>query len=126
MENKVDPVTEDVTKRIIGCAFAVSRSLGHGFLESVYRNALSLELIAEGLAVADEKPYPVHYRGERVGIYVADIVVNDHVIVELKVAEALTAAHKSQLVNYLKASHLSVGLLMNFGKPRVEIRRVIL
>lgn len=103
----------------------MARALGHGFLEVVYKNSLSLELAAGGLNVTKEKCFPVHYRGERVGRYVADIVVNEAVIVELKVVEALTAAHAAQVLNYLKASGLPVGLLFNFGKPRIEVRRII-
>lgn len=126
MRAEIDPGLDAVTEKIIGCAFNVSRGLGHGFLEIVYRNALALELAACGLAVAKEKSFPVLYRGQRVGTYVADIVVNDTVVVELKAVDVLSAAHAAQVLNYLKASRLPVGLLLNFGKPRVEIKRIIL
>ena len=126
MRAEIDPNLDALTEKIIGSAFAVARALGHGFLETVYKNALSLELTAGGLIVIKEKPFPVHYRGQKVAMYVADIVVNDIVIVELKVVEALSAAHAAQVLNYLKASRLPIGLLFNFGKPRVEVKRVIL
>ncbi len=126
MRADIDPELDGLTEKIIGAAFKVSRALGHGFLEMVYKNALRLELLSAGLHVVQEKPFPVRYRGEQVGMYVADIVVNDRVIVELKVADTLSAAHSAQVLNYLKASRAPVGLLFNFGKSRVEVKRVIL
>jgi GxxExxY protein len=125
MKAELDPTHEGLTEKIIGGAFAVCRGLGHGFLEAVYRNSLCLELTAAGLSVIKEKCFPVIYRGEQVGRYVADIVVNDSIVIELKVVEALSAAHAAQVLNYLKASGLPVGLLLNFGKPRVEVRRIL-
>ncbi len=125
MRASLDPELDALTERIIGAGFAVSNGLGHGFLEAVYRNALVEELRLSGLAVQAEKPFSVHYRGKRVGAYVADIVVGDRVIVELKAVAALVEAHTAQLLNYLRASELSVGLLMNFGTPRLQWRRVI-
>jgi len=126
MRADLDPRLETLTERIIGGAFAVSTALGHGFLEAVYQNALMEELTASGLAVAKERSFPVHYRGKQVGIYAADLVVEDAVILELKAVETLVQAHAAQLLNYLKASRLPVGLLLNFGKPKLEMRRVIL
>jgi GxxExxY protein len=116
---------EALTERIIGAAFQVSNTLGHGFLESVYRKALVCELKAEGLDAKQEVPFQLSYRGEQIGAYVADLVVENSVIVELKAAEALSAAHRSQVINYLKASGLPLGLLFDFGVPRLEIRRVL-
>jgi GxxExxY protein len=126
MRVSIDPALEAITEKIIGCAFAVSRNLGHGFLEAVYKNALDLELTACGLSVAKERPFSVRYRGQPVGTYVADLVVDDAVIVELKAVSAISPAHGAQVLNYLKASGLPVGLLLNFGAPRVEVRRVLL
>lgn len=126
MREDSDPTLDAMTEAIIGGAFAVGHTLGHGFLEAVYKNALAIELGAKGLSVAKERAFPVYYREQRVGTYIADIVVNDMVVVELKVAEALSGGHAAQLLNYLKASGLPVGLLFNFGKPRVEVKRVIL
>jgi GxxExxY protein len=117
---------DDLTERIIGAAFVVANSLGHGFLEAVYRNAMAEELRAQGLSVAKEKPFPVAYRGRRVGLYLADLVIEDRVIAELKAVEALTRSHSAQLLNYLKASNLQVGLLLNFGRPKIELRRIAL
>lgn len=126
MRNPVDPCIEKLTERIIGAAFEVSNALGHGFLESVYRKAMLRQLALFGLNAAQEVPYRISYCGEDVGHYVADLVVAGKVIVELKAVDALTAAHRGQTLNYVKASGLPVGLLINFGTPRIEIRRVLL
>jgi GxxExxY protein len=126
MRVELESSLEELTGRIIGAAFEVSRTLGHGFLEAVYQNALVEELAASGLAVVKEKAFPVHYRGKQVGMYLADIVIENTVIAELKVAQMLIPAHAAQVLNYLRASRLPVGLLFNFGKPKVEFRRVIL
>ncbi|MGE5516080.1 MAG: GxxExxY protein [Bacteroidota bacterium] len=120
------PKLDDLTATIIGAAFAVSNTLGHGFLEIIYKNALAEELQAQGLAVAKERPYPVFYRDKQMGHYVADIVVEDRVIVELKAVDDLVPAHRAQLLNYLKASNVPIGLLFNFGKPKIQIKRIIL
>ena len=117
---------DPLTRKVIGAAFAVSGELGHGFLETVYQNALRLELAAAGLAVGTETTFPVFYRGEQVGTYVADLVVANSLIVEVKALDALHPAHGAQLLNYLKASRIPVGLLINFGKPRIDIKRVVL
>ncbi|MEO5374335.1 MAG: GxxExxY protein [Alphaproteobacteria bacterium] len=121
----IDPHLDDLTGRIIGAAFTVSNTLGHGFLESVYKNALVEELLNGGMRVAKEKAFRITYREKDVGLYVADLVVEDAVIIELKAIDALSSAHRAQLLNYLSASGLPVGLLMNFGRPRLEVRRVI-
>jgi len=112
----------DITERIIKAVYAVSASLGSGFLEKVYENALMLELAQDGLLAQQQVPLSVRYRGQVVGEFFADILVNNTVIVELKAAEALLPVHEVQLVNYLKATDLEVGLLINFG-PKIEIRR---
>jgi GxxExxY protein len=117
---------DHLTEAIIGAAFAVSNALGHGFLEIVYKNALVEELACQGFTVTKEKQYPVLYRGKTVGNYVADIVVEDSVIVELKAIEQLAPTHRAQLLNYLKAGNLPVGLLLNFGTAKLQIKRVIL
>jgi GxxExxY protein len=126
MRVQLEPTLDELTGRIIGAAFEVSRTLGHGFLEAVYRNALVEELTANGLAVTKERPFPVHYRGKQIGVYLADIVVENTVIAELKAVQMLIPTHAAQVLNYLRASRLPVGLLLNFGKPRLEFRRVIL
>lgn len=114
-----------LTEKILGAAFAVSTTLGHGFLEAVYKNAFVEELSLLNCRVAAERPYPIHYRGKLVGTYYADLVIEERVIVELKAIDTLTRAHSAQLLNYLKASGLPVGLLINFGRPSLEMKRVL-
>jgi len=125
MRAALDPSLEAITERVIGAAFEVSRVLGHGFFEAVYRNALRDELERLGLDVEAEKLFPVLYKGKPVGHYYADLVVGGIVVVELKSAEALAKEHISQVINYLRASGLPVGLLLNFGTLRVQVRRVL-
>lgn len=115
----------DVTEQIIGAAFEVYNHLGFGFLESVYERSLAVELKTRGLKGAWQQPIIVHYKGEVVGEYVADLVVNDTVMVELKSVRALAQAHEIQLVNYLTATGVDVGLLINFGESKVEVRRKV-
>lgn len=115
-----------ITERIIGCAFTVANALGHGFLEKVYENALAHELRKAALAVAQQRGVAVHYDGVVVGEYTADLLVEDAVIVELKAVKALEDAHLAQCLNYLKATGLELALLVNFGAPRVDVRRVVL
>jgi GxxExxY protein len=115
-----------LTEKIIGAGFAVSNGLGHGFLEVVYRNALAEELRLSGLAVERERSFAVRYQDKPVGTYIADLVVAGLVVVELKAVSSLSGAHVAQVLNYLRASHLPVGLLMNFGTPRLQWKRVIL
>jgi GxxExxY protein len=115
-----------LSERIIGGAFAVSNVLGVGFLEKVYENALAHELRKLGLAVAQQQAIVVRYDGIVVGEYVADLMVERSVIVELKHARILDDVHLAQCLNYLKATGLHLCLLINFGKPRVEVRRISL
>ncbi|MBL0127181.1 MAG: GxxExxY protein [Flavobacteriales bacterium] len=111
----------ELTERIIKAFYAVYNALGYGFLEKVYENALFLELQAMGLAVVRQSPIIVTYEGEEVGQYFADLLVEDSVIVELKAAETICKEHEYQLINYLKATRIEVGLLLNFGtKPQVK------
>lgn len=114
----------DLTEEIIKCFYKVYNELGYGFLEKVYHNALLIELQNEEFKVESQKPIKVSYQGDVVGEYFADIIVEDLVIVELKATENLTEAHEFQLINYLKATNVEVGLLLNFGK-KPEIRRKI-
>ena len=115
-----------LTRRIIGCAYRVAKTLGAGFLEKVYENALVHELRKAGLHAAQQQPCRIVYDGIIVGEYVADLVVEDAVILELKAAKQLDAVHEAQLLNYLRASDRSLGLLLNFGSPRLGIRRLVL
>ena len=122
----LEPQLEALTGKIIGCAFTVARTLGHGFLESIYRNALAEELSGNDLRIKIEAPYLVYYRDKPMGNYIADLVVEDTVIVETKAVDALVKAHQAQVLNYLKASRLPVGLLFNFSRPTLEIKRILL
>ena len=109
----------------MGCAYKVCNTLGCGFVEKVYENALVLELKKSGLKVEQQRNVDVLYDGVVVGEFAADLLVEDRVIVELKAAKALDEVHVAQCLNYLKASGLHVGLLLNFGRPRVELKRIV-
>ncbi|HEY5900925.1 MAG TPA: GxxExxY protein [Anaerolineales bacterium] len=115
---------EELTAEIIAAYYAVYNTLGPGFLEKVYENALTLELQKKGFSVERQVPICVYYEGQPVGEYFADVLVNGLVILELKVAEEIVKAHEYQLVNYLKATSLEVGLILNFG-PKPEFKRKI-
>jgi len=115
-----------ITERIIGCSYTVSNTLGCGFLEKVYENALAYELIKTGFKVLQQHEIEVYYDGVVVGKYIADLFVEDSVIVEVKANSGLDDSQKAQCLNYLKATNLKIGLLINFGKPRIEIKRVAL
>ncbi len=115
-----------ISEIIIGCSFKVGNALGCGFLEKVYENAMVIELRNAGLAVAQQQKVPVFYEGIVVGDYEADLVANDQVIIELKAVRDLTQVHRAQCFNYLRATGLKLCLLINFGNPRVEIKRVVL
>src|SRR5262245_12546029 len=114
---------EQLTEKIIGCAMIVHRSLGPGFLESVYKKALAHELAKAGLKAQLERPIAVLYDGVVVGEFFADLFVEDCVIVESKGIQTLAPAHEVQLVNYLTATGIDVGLLLNFGAARLEFKR---
>jgi len=115
---------EALTEEIIYWFYQVHNKLGFGFLEKVYKNALYLELTDAGLKCETEKPINVYYNGKVVGVFYADIVVDDKVILELKAVESMCKGHEYQLINYLKACELEVGLLLNFGK-KAEMKRLI-
>ena len=112
-----------ITEMIIGCAFKVSNELGCGFLEKVYENALAHELRKAGLSVEQQKPITVRYDGVIVGDYLADLVVEGVVLVELKVCRAFDEIHEAQCLNYLKAYGIPICLLINFAKPKIDIKR---
>ena len=117
---------EELTFKIRACVFEVFRVLGAGFLEQVYQQALLQELQAQGLRAEGQRELEVTYKGNVVGFYVADIVVEGRIVLELKAAQSLTKAHEAQLLNYLKAGDRRVGLLINFAYPKAEIRRFVL
>ena len=114
-----------LSKRIIGCALTVLHTLGAGFLEKVYENALALELQKKGLKAKQQHPITIRYEGAIVGEYVADLLVEDSLLVELKAVEELNTIHSAQCLNYLRATGLKICLLMNFGKTRVKVRRLV-
>ncbi|ART81792.1 GxxExxY protein [Oceanisphaera profunda] len=117
---------EALTYKIRGAVFEVYRNLGHGFLESVYQNALLYELRHLGLSVESEVPLSVVYKGQVVGEYRADLVVDNMVLLELKSQTMLHSTADAQLVNYLKATGIKIGLLINFTHPKATIKRLVL
>ncbi len=116
---------EQITEKVIGCAYCVYNKMGFGFLESVYEKCLLIELRKMGLDVEAQKAITVFYEGEEVGQFVADLLVEAEVIVELKSVRRLIEAHEVQLVNYLVATGKEVGLLLNFGAEQVEVKRKV-
>jgi len=117
---------DSLSERVIGAFFEVSNSLGAGFLEKVYERALIVELELLGIRTTSQVPVQVSYKGRRVGDYFVDLLVEDALIVEIKCVECLTDVHRAQCLNYLKACGLRVGLVVNFSRPKVEWRRVVL
>jgi len=119
-----DYLFKEETDKIIGAFYKVYRTLGYGFLERVYQNALYYELMDLGLDCKVQYPIQVYYEGHIVGEYVADMLINNHLILELKSVESLSPAHEFQLINYLKATRIEVGLLLNFGEHAQVKRKV--
>ena len=117
---------KELTRSIIGAAFEVHNVLGPGFLEKVYQNALAKELKVRGYQVDIEVKIPVYYKGELVGDYFADVLVNKRIVLELKALNDLTSQHEAQIINYLKATGHKIGLLLNFGTNKVQVKRKIL
>ncbi len=115
----------NISEKIIGAAYKVSNGLGSGFLEKVYENALAHQLRKDGMKIEQQKPIKVHYDNTVVGDYFTDLIVEGAVIVELKTARRIEDIHLAQTLNYLKATGLKLGLIINFGKSRVEIKRVV-
>ncbi len=121
MEEQKDKLTE----KIIGCAFKVSNTLGSGFLEKVYENALALEMRKSGLGCEQQRPIPVKYEGTVVGDYYVDILVESEVILEIKATKSIDDSHKAQLINYLKATGIHRGLIINFGTTKLGFVRLV-
>ena len=115
-----------LTRQIIGCAMKVSSKLGIGFLEKVYENSLAIELKEIGINVSQQEKVRVRYQGIVVGDYTADLIVNGIVLLELKACKSIESVHEAQLLNYLRASHLRIGLILNFGTTRLGIKRFVL
>jgi GxxExxY protein len=114
-----------LTEQIIGCAYRVSNALGCGFLEKVYENALAYEFRKAKLPFEQQKELKVRYEGVVVGDYVADLIVRERVLLEIKAARGIDMVHTAQCLNYLRATAIKLGLILNFGRPKVEIKRLI-
>src|SRR3990170_4308036 len=115
----------ETTRAIIGAAYEVHRELGTGFLEKVYEAALAQELTNRGVPVRCQAEIRVRYKGREVGVYYADLLVDDNVVCEIKAVESLSRAHEAQLLHYLKATGIKVGLLLNFGSRRLQVKRMV-
>lgn len=116
---------QELTEKIIGCAYTVYNKMGFGFLESVYEKCLMIELRKAGLNAEAQKPITVYYDGKIVGEFMADIIVEDTIILELKSVRRIIKAYEVQLVNYLTATQKDVGLILNFGVRKVEVKRKV-
>ena len=114
----------DISEKVIGCCFEVMKELGSGFLENIYKNALFRAMKQKDLNVLAEQMFEVVFRKHKIGKYVADLIVENLVIVELKCCKTLLPEHQAQLINYLKASNKPVGLLVNFGNTKLEYKRL--
>jgi len=118
--------TNHTTERIIACVYRVSNALGSGFAEKVYENALAIELRRDGLELQQRHPVRVFYTDQPVGDFMTDLLVENSIVAELKAVKALDDIHAAQCLNYLKATKLKICLLVNLGRPRVELRRIVL
>lgn len=126
MKNGQEYKYQDLTSKIIKCAFEVQNNLGCGFLEKVYHKALLYEFQETGLNVKSEKAIRIFYKDKEIGTYVADFVIEDKVIIEVKTVEFLSKVHTAQVLNYLKATKYEVGLILNFARPKLEYKRVVI
>ncbi len=115
-----------ITESIIGCAYKVGNTLGYGFLEKVYENALAYELKKEGHEVRQQYSFDVRYEEQVVGQYLADILVDNLILVELKTSKSFDSSHVAQCINYLKATGSEICLLINFSKTKVDVKRIVL
>jgi GxxExxY protein len=115
---------KEITSKIISCSFGVLNELGIGYLEGVYKKSLILALEHAGLSVEVEKSFEIYFRGEKVGLYRSDLIVNNCVLIELKCCKALLLEHKAQVINYLRCTNLPIGLLINFANRKLEYNRL--
>ncbi len=115
----------ELTEKVIGVCMEVSRELGGGFLESVYSKALMIALPEAGLRTVEQAPLKVMFRGRIIGEFYPDLLIDDRLIVELKAVKTLSSEHEAQLINYLKGTGVKVGLLVNFGRPKLEWKRMV-
>ena len=123
IDSEKDYPHSELTERIIGAAFEVHNELGWGFLEKVYENALVSELSDRQIDVIAQPEIPVRYKGKTIGVYNGDLLVSGSVLVEIKALSALNSTHEQQILHYLKATGIQVGLLLNFGTQRLQIKR---
>jgi GxxExxY protein len=123
-DKQEDLIHFDLTKKILKCCFEVMNTLGIGFLESVYKNSLVVAMVESGLKVSTDRGFEVIFHGRKVGVFIPDLIVENTVIVELKSCEYLLAEHQAQLINYLAVTDVQVGLLVNFGKRKLEYKRL--
>ena len=123
--DNLETTSDELTEKIIGAAFQVSNQLGCGFLEKLYENALAIELKKQNFNISQQHAIAVFYDNTNVGDFYADIVVNQHLILELKSIKQITDARRAQCLNYLKASQFKICLLINFGNPKIEIKRIV-
>jgi len=114
-----------LSRQVIACALEVRRDLGYGFLERVYENALVVELAKSGVRVVQQLPLKVRFRGVIVGDYIADLIIDEKILVEIKTIEVVMPVHRAQVLNYLRATGYTVGLLLNFGPGRLTVNRVV-
>jgi GxxExxY protein len=124
MGNKRELLHSDISENIIGCCFDIMKELGSGFLENVYKNALFIAMKEKGLNVLAEQSFEVLFRKRKIGKYIADLIVENLIVVELKCCKTLIPEHQAQLINYLKASQMPIGLLVNFGNQKLEYKRL--
>ena len=124
MQNKNGLIHFELTGNILSCCFEVIQELGAGFLESVYKNALFIAMRQKGICVSTEQAFEVIFRQQKIGRYVADLIAEDSVIIELKCCNFLLPEHQAQLVNYLTVSDISIGLLVNFGNSKLGYKRL--
>ena len=124
MQNKNGLIHFELTWKILSCCFEVMQELGAGFLESVYKNALFIAMRQKGIHVSTEQAFEVVFRQQKIGRYVAGLIAEDSVIIELKCCSFLLPEHQAQLVNYLTVSGISIGLLVNFGNSKLEYKRL--
>jgi len=116
---------KNLSRKIIGASYQVYNTLGFGFLESVYEKSLEIELSDVGMNISRQEPITVYYSGQLVGDFIADLIINEKIIVEIKSVQTLHKRHEVQLVNYLTATNTDVGLLINFGESEVEVKRKV-
>ena len=117
---------KELSYKVIGCAMMVHNELGSGFLEKVYENAMVISLKEKGIKVEQQKEIVIQFHGETIGNYIADLLVDDKIIIELKCAINISETHKAQIANYLKATGKRLGIIINFGKEKLEYVRIVM